>query len=187
MISLDINAWAKHAVERQYKLVTNNDDTDEDGKSDCSDNLPPNESWVDIGAAFRDAAVLYCISSLYFSYTESRGENTTAELLKMMAVASHHRASLLAALRRISSATANHHRKLIMWPLMIAGITASPHEYDDMKFIQTELIWISRNFGTASAVVAHTYLSRLWSSGRQCWPSAESWDSLFDQAYIFAL
>lgn len=190
ILSISIHDWATDACASQLTLMRGGDD-EEDNNSDKCDapaEIVPYESWVDIASIYQKAAALYCISALYLPYTPTKNATGQQIFMDLMDVAKGFQSSLLQTLRRISSIPTNHHRKMIMWPLMIAGLTTASSDYESTKYILGELVWIARNLGTASAIVAHTYLTNLWHDGGYSWPSpSRPWDSLFDQPYIFAL
>ncbi|CEJ91541.1 hypothetical protein VHEMI07243 [[Torrubiella] hemipterigena] len=190
ILSISVHDWATEACAAQLILIRDDDDEGDNNsvKYDATVEIVPHESWVDIASIYQKAAALYCISALYLPYTQTMDSTGQQIFMDLMAVAKGFQGSLLQTLRRISLIPTNHHRKMVMWPLMVAGLTTASSDYESTKFILGELVWIARNLGTASAIVAHTYLGNLWRDGGYYWPSpSRPWDSLFDQPYIFAL
>lgn len=148
-------------------------------------------SWQRVAGAFQSAAALYCMSSLLkpnvvndpsllLSTDSNKGDMNVACMRES------YRISLLYDLRHIVADPSNQFRKLVLWPLVIAGIEVDPADEASKAFILHELAWISAKLGTASPLVGIEFLKGLWQSlGRN--GKEICWDSLFDRPYVFAV
>jgi hypothetical protein len=142
--------------------------------------------WQAIACIYQSAIAIYCISSLLHDAVSSCG-NTTILLdpyldPKQVLVKERetHVSILLGRLREVSEST--HLRKLVLWPLFVAGAEAENEA--SRRFVADELRWISNALGTASPLVAKDLLeNRVWTLGL----GRGSWGALFDQSYVFVL
>ncbi|KAJ4287913.1 hypothetical protein N0V88_007533 [Collariella sp. IMI 366227] len=125
--------------------------------------------WWDIGLIYQSAIAIYCILSL-LQDTVHTGLLAGARV--QCATVLHGR------LREVSKST--QLRKLVIWPLVIAGIEA--RDDASKRFVVDELQWVSHALGTAAPLVAKDLLEKhIWG----LWKA--NWDDLFDQPYVFVL
>jgi len=96
------------------------------------------------------------------SVCESMDADQLAQHSEVLFLKESCRRSLLGNLKEIASSPVVQLRKLVIWPLVIAGIESEHDEDGSRSFIASELKWISRALGTASPLVAQDFLSRLW-------------------------
>lgn len=144
--------------------------------------------WQSVAYIYHSAVALYCISSLlYPQYTQDMPQ-TLDEDVDIAAIRSAYLATLLSNIKDIASGSNLQLRKMLIWPLVIAGIEVDVNDEASKKLICGELAWISKVVGTASPLVAHDFLSKLWKSdwiptgyGRR------SWNSIFDRPYVFVM
>jgi len=74
-------------------------------------------------------------------------------------------------------------RKLVIWPLVIAGIGTGTGDEDTKGFILKELAWISKAVGIAAPLLAREFLQKVWMRPVE----DRRWDGLFDRPYLFAV
>ncbi|KAK3309459.1 fungal-specific transcription factor domain-containing protein [Chaetomium strumarium] len=148
--------------------------------------------WHSMACIYQSAIAIYCIRALLHdtselsmdavrapgSYAPSQGRLATYE-----ALASARRtcaAVLVSRLREICRYS--QLRKMVLWPLVVAGIEAE--EDTTKQFVVSELRWISNALGTAAPLVAKDLLvKRVWKLGL----GKGTWDTLFDQPYVFVM
>ena len=151
--------------------------------------------WQAVACIFQLAVAIYCIASLLHDTVETgacRGNsygpninanNTDPHLNPQEVLAKARktcRSILLGRLREVSKCT--QLRKMVLWPLVVAGIEAEDEA--TKRFVLDELRWISNALGTASPLVARDFLEkRVWGLELR----RRSWDALFDQSYVFVL
>lgn len=145
---------------------------------------PPGLSgWHAIACIYQAAIAIYCIGSLLHEEADTSGlmpdapptrQQILAEVRKMCA------STLLSRLHEVSKCT--QLRKLVLWPLFIAGVEAG--DQDTKRFVTDELRWISNALGTAAPLVAKDLLeNRVWKLD----VGKGGWDAMFDQSYVFVL
>ncbi|KXX82205.1 Arginine metabolism regulation protein II [Madurella mycetomatis] len=138
--------------------------------------------WQTIAYIYQSAITIYCIASLLYDNGEGcSGGNMDPYLgprevlFKARNVC---RSVLLGRLREASRST--QLRKLVLWPLVVAGIEAEDNS--SKHFVLEELKWISNSLGTATPLIARDFLEQhVWRRTRGVW------DGLFDQSYVFVL
>ncbi|KAK4236604.1 hypothetical protein C8A03DRAFT_45407 [Achaetomium macrosporum] len=148
--------------------------------------------WYSIACIYQSAIAIYCIASLLHDTTEFSADasrilgshdpsNADLATHEMLATARKTCASILVSRLR-ETCRYTQLRKLVLWPLVVAGIEA---ENDATKqFVVGELRWISNALGTAVPLVAKDLLeNRVWKLGL----GRRSWDTLFDQPYVFVM
>ncbi|KAK4040943.1 fungal-specific transcription factor domain-containing protein [Parachaetomium inaequale] len=143
--------------------------------------------WHDIACIYRSAIAIYCISSLLHDNASGPCENTGVpgdpHLSPKQVLAKEREAyvsMLVSRLRDVIECT--HLRKLVLWPLFVAG--AEVEDETTKRFVADELRWISNALGTAAPLVAKDLLeNRVWALGL----GRGSWGALFDQSYVFVL
>ncbi|UNI17046.1 hypothetical protein JDV02_003424 [Purpureocillium takamizusanense] len=151
--------------------------------------------WQRVAAVYQAAVALYCISSLLGTEV-ARGMRPSANTTTysdtcggVNAMRVEYCSSLLRDLRAIAGDDVNPQlRKMVIWPLVMAGIEVDPMDEASQRFIEGELGWMSRTLGIASPLIGRQFLGRLWAfpvSWHQ--KSDQSWEGLFDRPYIFAL
>lgn len=144
-------------------------------------------NWTPLGEVYKAAIALYCISSLVQVDTiVLRADSSTFKrAAEVFSKRAHYYQSLIGNLRKISSGPILQLRKLIFWPVAIAGILAE--DENERNFLVGELVFISRELGTAAALVARDFLVRLWSKEKHDPHAKRRWDDKFDRPYIFAI
>lgn len=142
--------------------------------------------WLQVGQAYQAAVALYCISSL--STTDHELRNSIAKVI--FNKSSLHR-FLSCSLTNIANTGDSRLRKLVLWPLVIAGIEDSGIEQPGAfsEFVQSQLLWASRASGTASPLVASALVRRIWQQRKLTTEYSRSpcWDDLFDKPYVFGI
>lgn len=141
-------------------------------------------NWGPVGNAWQAAIALYCILSLtdideIASNSVSGAFHRVSEVLLLKESC---RRSLLGNLKEIATDPVSQLRKLVFWPVFMAGVVSEDDEDGARTFIRSELLYISRALGTAAALIARDFLDKQWASS-----DPQRWDDLFDRPYIFAL
>jgi hypothetical protein len=148
--------------------------------------------WHSMACIYQSAIAIYCISSLLHDTTDffagellipgssdpSHGHPATHDALATARKTCA--AVLVSRLREICKYS--QLRKMVLWPVVVAGIEAE----DDTtrQFVVGELRWISNALGIAAPLVAKDLLvKRVWKLGLE----KGSWDTLFDQPYVFVM
>lgn len=159
--------WASEVVE--HSASSTGSSFDETGQSLTVRRI----GWERIGRIYQAAAVLYCLAS------QPQGSDHVRESSQWTTF----RAGLFQDLRDSSLDPCIHHRKLVLWPLTILGLTLDYDDDSTQQFVLKELKWASGALGTATPLVAVQLLERTWRSRQRY----SGWDELFDRPYIFAL
>lgn len=146
-----------------------------------SDEMKPGFSpslgdWARMGTVYQCAVALYCMSTL-------SGQRETDNCRKHMRIFLHCRENLLEALQATSANEHSHLRKLVLWPLVILGLTLNHDDVSSQEYVLTELKWTSRSLGTASPLVAERLLEKTWCT--RAGARGGRWETLFDQPYVF--
>ncbi|KAJ6789532.1 hypothetical protein PWT90_03113 [Aphanocladium album] len=147
-------------------------------------------NWGPVGKAYQAAIALYCISSLadvdeIAKHSVSGAFHRVSEVLVLKESC---RRSLLGNLKEIATDPISQLRKLVFWPVFMAGISSDDDEDGARTFVLSELLHISRSLGTAAALIAHGFLEKQWASGTANQSNHfYTWDELFDRPFIFAL
>ncbi|KAL2194770.1 fungal-specific transcription factor domain-containing protein [Corynascus similis CBS 632.67] len=154
--------------------------------------------WSDIASIYQSAIAVYCLASLlHDTMTSSKSDTTKTggepypysnsntgpnpDLKRIVAEARKMYASTLISKLKEASKDARL-RKLVLWPLFVAGVEAGNE--DARRFVAGELRWISNALGTATPLVARDLLEkRIWAFGL----GKGSWDTIFDQSYVFVV
>lgn len=140
--------------------------------------------WREIADIYKSAVAIYCIASLFW---DNSGDNTDGQLGRgqpeiMTQVRETCRRVLMGGLREANKCT--RLRKLVLWPLLVAGVEAAEDDDATRMFVGDELRWISKTLGTAAPLVARDLLEKnIWARGL----GRGGWDGLFDQPYVFVL
>jgi hypothetical protein len=137
--------------------------------------------WQAIASVYQSAIAIYCMASLL---SDGEADASAEPQLATRAVLAKAREAcrlvLLDRLREVSKCS--QLRKLVLWPLFVAGIEAEDEA--TRRFITAELRWISHALGTAAPLVAKDLLEkRVW----RLRLGGDAWDCLFDQPYVFVL
>ncbi|SPO04657.1 uncharacterized protein DNG_07342 [Cephalotrichum gorgonifer] len=144
------------------------------------------EDWVRVGRIYRAAAALYCMASCGLMAKANRPGNICTGAVGLWPSLLGELFSDLKAVAAGSTSIRHRFRKLMPWPLVIAGIALDEDDKLSREFILRELQWISLAAGTATPLVACNLLRDIWASlghlSRQ-----RSWDELFDKPYVFAI
>jgi len=154
-------------------------------------------SWLSVARIYQYAAAIYCIAALLDHDHQNDTEKSDDE--------NHHRlqhakrschAMLVAQLRYIKD-TCDQLRKLVIWPLVIAGIISESDDDDDVntrRFVLDELAWTSKTLGIVAPLLGREFLQRrVWAGGSSSNNNfgkrgrMGKWGDLFDRAYLFAM
>lgn len=154
----------------------------------------PNDfgGWYSLARIFQCAVTVYCVASLLYDATTTTTTTTTTEGTEgtnttpsaPQALLAGTRKTLLHLLRKVE--TRLQLRKMLLWPVVVAGIGAESEE--ERLFVEGELGWISTAAGTAGGLVAKGFLrERVWAMGRD--PRKRGWDGVFEGCggYLFAI
>ncbi|OBT74320.1 hypothetical protein VF21_06868 [Pseudogymnoascus sp. 05NY08] len=140
--------------------------------------------WISIAEIYHAAVTLYCLGSL----THSTG------LIESIASTSQARNASYSSIKfhliKILSATdgPTQMRKLLLWPLVIAGIETGSDDSSFRVFITTQLTLMSSELGTFAPIEARQFLESHWTSLDNCPLSQEKpWDLMFDKHFVFVL
>ncbi|PWI71737.1 hypothetical protein PCL_11831 [Purpureocillium lilacinum] len=183
----EIKMAAIQGASRQTKFIASQ------GLDIPSPKFTASWDWQRIAAIYQAAIALYCISSLLgtevargMAPSASTTYNDTCVGVNNMRI--EYCSSLLHHLQVIAADANSQLRKMVIWPLVMAGIEVDPMDEASRRFIEGELGWMSRTLGIASPLIGRQFLGRLWAS-RASWHQrrGQSWDGLFDRPYIFAL
>ncbi|KAJ3499398.1 hypothetical protein NLG97_g374 [Lecanicillium saksenae] len=150
----------------------------------------PTWNWGPVGKAYQAAVALYCISSL--ADVDEIAKNSVSgafhRVSEVLLLKESCRRSLLGNLKEIATDPISQLRKLVFWPVFMAGVSSDDDEDGARTFVLTELLHISRSLGTAAALIAHGFLEKQWASATAKHSSNfQTWDDLFDRPFIFAL
>lgn len=178
--SFSAEEWSSNAISEMHRII---DDTD------TPDDLETSLSaWTHLASVYQHAAALYCLSALFTVADEidwlAMDDETAACHQNVQFLKDSCRRSLMGNLKEISSHETSHHRKLNMWPLVVAGMTSLDDDDGGRSYILKELQWIGRGLGTASALVAINYLKAFWKRGG-AGAATGGWQSYLDNSYVF--
>ncbi|CAI6042837.1 unnamed protein product [Clonostachys chloroleuca] len=137
--------------------------------------LPPSWNWTRIGRIYQSAVALYCVESV-----DPPPELGHADIRYA------HREILLQQLRQLTHGSRNQLRKLVIWPMVIAGLVLDFDDQVSQDFVTEELTWLSATLGTAAPLIARDLLRRLWHSSVYS-RYGRTWEDLFDRPYVFAI
>lgn len=172
--------WSRSAILEMHRI------TDADNPKDLDDTS--HAEWTHLASVYQHAAALYCLSALFTVADEidwlTMDEDAATCHQTVQFLKDSCRRSLLGNLKEISSHEASHHRKLNLWPLVVAGMTSLDDDDGSRSYILKELQWIGRTLGTASALVAGDYLKAFWKKGG-AGAAAGGWQSYLDNSYVF--
>lgn len=146
--------------------------------------------WKSLARIYQAAVSLYCISSLLDTTdTAATSSHPTGLVTKTITLRkTYYYNVLMHSLKEIALSQTHQLRKLVLWPLVIAGLHTDLGHKDDRRFIAGELEWISRILGIATPLVANDFLEKLWQNGeRSGCCDGSRWDNLFDRPYVFAV
>lgn len=137
--------------------------------------------WMAVGRVFQCAVGIYCVAGL-FGHIQRLHEKEDA--MSRDGILGKLRRSwfevLVQQLRVVRGYT--QLRKLVMWPLVVAGIETDNEEVKEI--VLDELAWISQAVGIAAPLLARQFLrERVWGIPLE----SRKWDELFDRPYLFAL
>lgn len=184
----------------EVKMVTQHDGTGGTGlertAGGSSGPLPNRVSswdWQRLASIYQAAVALYCISSLvcYDVGRSSQTQSCTGHKEACLGVSQMRDAycgSLLHHLRVLAADPKAQLRRLVIWPLIIAGIEVDPADEASRRFIEGQLAWSSSTLGIASPLVGRRFLQGLWQRPAH-WrhERGQTWGGLFDRPYIFAV
>lgn len=141
------------------------------------------DGWRAIGDIYKSAVAIYCIASLLHDTCDGSEQSGTHQNPgEVLARARDACRSVLLGRLRVARANTRL-RKLVLWPLVVAGVEADDDETKHL--VSEELKWISTSLGTAAPLVAKDFLEkRAWGLERA---RRGCWDDLFDQTYVFVL
>lgn len=140
--------------------------------------------WLSIAEIYHAAVTIYCLSSLapLPEFTENIASFSQARNVSYSSIKIH--------LIKILSATngMTHMRKLLLWPLVIAGIETGSDDSNFRVFITTQLTLMSSELGTFAPIEARQFLESHWTSLDKCPLSqAKPWDLMFHKHFVFVL
>lgn len=147
-------------------------------------------NWDAVGRAYQTAVALYCISSLTDLEEIAKHSVSGAfhRVYEVMLLQESCRRSLLGILKELATKPSSQIRKLVFWPVFMAGIVSVDDEDGARTFVLGELQYISRSLGTAAALIGRQFLTKLWQSGAPANTDAfQAWDQMFDRPYVFAV
>ncbi|CAG9977252.1 unnamed protein product [Clonostachys byssicola] len=137
--------------------------------------LPASWNWTRIGRIYQCAVAIYCVESLgpppELGYADIR---------------SAHRKILLQELRQLTNGSRNQLRKLVIWPMVIAGLVLDSNDQLSQEFVIEELKRLGATLGTAAPLIARDLLRGLWHSSAYS-RHGRTWEDLFDRPYVFAI
>lgn len=140
--------------------------------------------WLSIAEIYHAAVTLYCLGSL----TPLSRFIQSASLISQARNASY--SSIKFYLIKVLSTTdgTTHMRKLLLWPLVIAGIETGSDDSSFRVFITTQLNLMSSALGTFAPIEARQFLESHWTSLDNCPLSQEKpWDLMFNEHFVFVL
>jgi hypothetical protein len=140
--------------------------------------------WLSIAEIYHAAVSLYCLGTLSLFIESIESASTICETR----MASY--STLKFHLIKIFSATdgTEQMKKLLLWPLVIAGIETEGYDASFRLFITTQLNWMSSSLGTFAPIEAKQFLESHWRFVDNCrLPKEMQWDFIFDKHYVFVL
>ncbi|OBR16289.1 C6 zinc finger domain protein [Colletotrichum higginsianum IMI 349063] len=175
--------------------------------SDLSEDQETKDAWVALMTAYRNAAILYAISSL-----TSLGGTSASGIIDLQDPApccaerqltAYH--ALLASLHVLFDQRSRRRRdhgingssksaatsagllhKFVIWPMVITGIHSALvyHDQDATRFLCSEMQAVGEELGTVSMIDGARIVERL-ELGRERGRDVSSWDDLFDGVPLF--
>lgn len=138
-----------------------------------TDSAPRSSGWLSMARIFQCAVALYCIATVCDTNHSGPGSTLIAAARESC------RIMLVQQLQSIT--TCRLLRKLLLWPLMVAGLETD--DADTQRFILDELAWLSKDLGIAAPLLGRQFLrTRVWPVALQ----RRTWEKLFDRDYLFA-
>lgn len=144
------------------------------------DSSPSLRDWTRVATIYQCAVALYCISTL-LQPEQREPDNDHKHAVTFV----HCRQILLKDLQATSANEHSHLRKLVLWPLVVLGLTLNHDDILSQSFVLKELEWTSKSLGTASPLVAKTLLEKTWLTGAG--GRGGRWECLFDRPYVFCV
>lgn len=137
--------------------------------------------WRGLADIYKSAVAIYCIASLLEDHSsDGRLDPGQFEIMTQLREACCR--ALISGLREARQCP--QLRKLVLWPLIVAGIETADEDDAVKRFVGDELRWISKTLGAAAPLVGKDLLERrVWTRGLR----RRRWDDLFDQPYVFVL
>lgn len=140
--------------------------------------------WLSVAEIYHAAVSLYCLGTLtpLIESIESASSICETRMASYSTLKFH--------LVKIFSATdgTEQMRKLLLWPLVIAGIETEGYDASFRLFVTTQLNWMSSALGTFAPIEAKQFLELHWRSVDNCrLPKEIQWDLIFDKHYVFVL
>lgn len=133
---------------------------------------PLYDEWLLIGTMYQAAVAIYCTMAL-------QSLTLLPNSLEMNAMRSIHGDRLLKSIKEAIKSP--RLTKLVVWPLVAAGVEAVYRGEATRNYIETSLTDLSRALGTSSPLKARAVLRRYWQKG------VPGWDECFDRAYVFVM
>lgn len=182
--SFSVESWIEDVEKAQNRIITETNMEEEEASS-CR--LPQShQHWLQIGLVYQAAVAMYCLSSLYSpNYTDSTNTSSDPQEEQLAFIRESCRRSLLGNLKELASGSEEHPRKMVLWPLIMAGLVSETDADGSRSFVLSELVWLSRALGTASPLIACELLKRLWTT--PITKAQRCWDDLFDRPYCFTI
>ena len=166
---------------------------------------PDFHGWQSLALIYQAAVGIYCIASLSPNHITPEPDTATASINNreiFIQARQTCRTLLLTHLHNIVTTPSTKQsikqstqlRKLLLWPLVVAGIEAE-NDPATQQFVADELRWISVALGTASPLVAREVLERrVWGPGRMrtrmgmaMGSGAGGWEGLWERGYVFVV
>lgn len=139
--------------------------------------------WTLVAGIYQRAIALYCIESCGFGEDGYGTDKITTAARGLRKELTDRLVRDLKTVASGSTSLGSQLRKVVVWPLVIAGIELPEEEHVSRRFILKELRWISHAIGTYSTAGAAMFLEGLWARKL---PQG-GWDEWFDKPYTFAM
>lgn len=150
--------------------------------------------WLCVASAYQCAVALYCLGSLLNGHAEEGIIDTANPRISDGVGVSQNgmqKAYLNVLLHQLTEmmcpdiAAGFQFGKLVVWPLVIAGMALPQNDERSKRFIKHQLNLAGAILGTSSTLVAVRVLEQIWMSSRAC--HRRLWDEVFDKSYIFVI
>ncbi|KAF7594844.1 hypothetical protein BBP40_008174 [Aspergillus hancockii] len=162
ILDFDLVAWAEDSIPRGEDVPSDRD------------------MWVKLGQAYQEAVALYCIGSLTHIF-----QCGTPYWLYLSSCRKTIRLSLRCRIVELFSPRYTQLVKLVLWPLVVAGIEVTADYTDFQANVREYLAQVATNAGTGSPYKAIAFLDRFWG---QATPSSDLYGWLmFDRDMVFVV
>lgn len=172
---------ARHAHENHPKLMGGGNVSPDREVATCVRGTLAD--WTPVARIYQAAVAIYCIESS----ESSAGSYGAGDIIAGSdGLRKHVADELLRGLKAVaagSTSLGSHLRKVVIWPLVVAGIEVAADDCASRRFIIQELKWIGVAAGTNAPVRGVRFLEGLWARKT---PRGR-WDDLFNEPYVFAV